>query len=162
MNKINDFMNKVLALPKDLQNMLFKKIWLGVAFAILTVIINVMNGINKDIILFGLLILVFMVGATIYTAYTICKEGYYYISGECLDCEKNYSLNPNNKSQKILLHCDDEAYCFTDARGKIKPGNIISAYIPTKGAWIEKDGARVVTRFYVLKIDKALVKRSES
>lgn len=162
MNRIKDFLDKVSALPADLQNMLLKKIGLGVALAILIAVINVMNGINRDMILFGLLVLLYMVDVSIYTAYTICKEGYYYISGECLDCEKDFSINPYNKSQKILLHCNDEAYCFTDARGKIKPGNIVSAYIPTKGAWIEKDGARVVIRFYVLKIDKALVKRSES
>lgn len=162
MNKLKEFIDKVSALPNDLQNMLLKKAGLGVAFALLVVIINIMNGINKDIMFFGILVLFLIVGSSIYTAHTICKDGFLYIKGECLDCEKDFSINPYNKSQKILLHCNDEAYCFTDSRGKIKPGNIVSAYIPTKGAWIEKDGARVVIRYYVLKIDKALIRRSES
>lgn len=156
---LNEFKN--LELP--LKAMYLKKMMLGLLLLVGILILSVSVGLGLVNFLklmgLGLIILCIYEGVLLSELIKILQKGYSKLTGECVSCDYvsfTGRIVEKSDTQKVTISNDGYAYVVYDNKGKIKPGNIISVYMPPNAVLREKDGAYEISQKYLVVIENAL------
>lgn len=160
---LKTYLNEFKNLEIPLKTMYLKKMIYGIVFLVGFLIVSISVGMSiVEFLKFtglGLIVLFVYEGFVLIELVSLIKKGYSKLTGECVSCDYvsfTGRIVEKSDTQKVTISNDGYAYVVYDNRGKIRPGNIISVYMPSNAVLREKDGAYEITQKYLVVIENAL------